>query len=75
MTIVKSEMGNVFGGFTDIPWELYGGRKSGNGNSFVFSLREDSNFVKLKCLEKNFEVIHDASYLTAFGHENFGFML
>ena len=44
-------MGKVFGGYTDIPWQSSGGGKSGNGNSFVFSLREDFNFVKLKCLE------------------------
>ena len=59
-------MGKVFGAYTDIPWQSsggnrryyhsYGGSISGQGNTFVFSLREDSYFVKLKCLNKSYEV-------------------
>ena len=37
----------VFGCYTDIAWTNNTGWKNGNGNSFVFSLRDDSNFVKL----------------------------
>ena len=56
---MKSEMGKVFGAYTDIPWQSSGSNKSGEGNTFVFSLREDSNFVKLKCLDKSYEVVHN----------------
>ena len=44
-------MGKIFGGYTDIPWKSFGSVKKGNGNSFIFSLREDFNFVKLRCLK------------------------
>ena len=45
-------MGKIFGSFTDIPWSSEKGYKKGNGNSFVFSLRDDFNFVKLKWMNK-----------------------
>ena len=34
-------MGKIFGGYTDIPWESSGEFKGLNGNSFIFSLRDD----------------------------------
>ena len=40
-------MGKVFGAYTDIPWSSDGGYKKGNGNTFLFSLRDDLNFKKL----------------------------
>jgi len=43
-------MGNVFGAFTDISWKNNNEWVIGNGNTFVFSLRDDNNFIKLKCL-------------------------
>ena len=39
----------------------------GNGNSFVFSLRDDDKFVKLRCLKKKYEVYHNADYLCCIG--------
>ena len=45
-----------------------GGHKPGNGNSFVFSLRDDLSFVKLKCLKKEYEVCHDRNSLCIFGN-------
>jgi hypothetical protein len=57
-------MGKVFGYYTDIAWTNNRGWVDGNGNSFVFSLRDDFNFVKLKCLKNQNEVLHGASYLT-----------
>ena len=60
-------MGKIFGGYTDIPWESSGEFKGLNGNSFIFSLRDDCNFVKLKNLEELQEVYHDKDYLCAFG--------
>ena len=37
------ETGRFFGAYTDIPWEsnYFANWKSGNGNSFIFSLRDD----------------------------------
>ena len=37
------ETGKFFGAYTDIPWEssFPGKHKYGNGNSFLFSLRDD----------------------------------
>ena len=52
LTIIKSEMGKVFGCYTDIAWSSNQGFKNGNGNTFIFSLRDDFNFVKFKCLNK-----------------------
>jgi hypothetical protein len=65
-------MGKVFGGYTDISWQSSGGYKTGNGNSFIFSLRDDSNFVKLKCLKKEYEFYYNS--LFSFGGEG-GFLL
>ena len=45
-------MGKVFGAYTDISWTSIKGYKNGNGNSFIFSLRDDLSFVNLKCLNK-----------------------
>ena len=67
MTIIKSEKGKVFGAYTDIPWSSEGGYKSENGNSFIFSLIDDFNFVQLKCLDKSSEVYHHKDCLTYFG--------
>ena len=54
-------MGKIFGAYTDIGWKNNGGWANGNGNSFVFSLRDDFNFVKLRCFKKEKEVYHGAS--------------
>ncbi len=67
MTIIKSEHGKIFGAYTDIPWTSSEGSKSGNGNSFIFSLRDDFNFVQLKCLDKSKEVYHNKDWLTSLG--------
>ncbi len=73
---MKSEMGKIFGGYTDIPWT--NNRRwvsDGNANSFVFSLRDDFNFVKLRCLKKENEVYHYASWLCCIGYNPSGFSL
>ena len=68
-------MGRVFGAYSDISWSSKNECKDGNGNSFVFSLRDDFNFVKLKCLDKSKEVYHNENLLTAIGNEASGFCL
>jgi hypothetical protein len=57
----------IFGGYTDISWQLSGEEKQGKGNSFIFSLRDDENFVKLKSLKKEIEVYHDPCFMSDFG--------
>ena len=59
-------MGKIFGAYTDIIFnspENINKKKSGNGNSFVFSLRDDSKFVILKCKDKENEVYIDEKIL------------
>jgi hypothetical protein len=69
-------MGKVFGCFTDIAWTNNRGWVSdGNGNTFVFSLRDDFNFVKLKCLNKYNEIGHGSSCLTWIGYCASGFVI
>ena len=68
-------MGKVFGAYTDISWTNNGNYKTGNGNSFVFSLRDDFNFIKLKCLNKKNEVYHNADWLTTIGYFASGFAI
>ena len=68
-------MDKVFGGYTDISWQKNGDWKDGNGNSFVFSLRDDLNLVKLKCLNKSNEVYHEANHLTMIGYSASGFFI
>ena len=68
-------MGKVFGAYTDISWQNDGYSKSGKGNSFVFSLRDDFNFIKFKCLNKKEEVNHNENYLTYIGSGASGFKI
>ena len=60
-------MGRIFGAYTDIPWSSEKGYKNGNGDTFVFSLRDDFNFVKLECFHNSREVYHGEEYLTSIG--------
>ena len=41
LIIVNSEHSKIFGGFTDIDWKSNGDLIKGNGNSFMYSLRDD----------------------------------
>ena len=68
-------MGKVFGCYTDIAWTNSERWVHGNGNTFVFSLRDNFNFVKLKCLDKSNEVCHWSSYLTIIGKYQSGFLI
>ncbi len=68
-------MGKIFGGYTDIPWQSEGGFVDGYGNSFVFSLRDNHNFVKLKSLTRRSEHYHNGNFLTSFGIHESGFII
>ncbi len=66
-------MGRIFGGFTDLSWSSDGagnyGMKEGLGNSFIFSLRDDQNFVILKFITDlcKREIMHNKNKLCNFG--------
>ena len=50
MTIARcKENGTVFGGFTTISWEALeiGKVVEGNGESFIFTIKNDLDFVRL----------------------------
>jgi len=68
-------MGKVFGAYSDIPWSSKKGYKNGNCNTFIFSLRDDNNFVKLKCLDNTWEVFHCSQNLTMIGRAFCGFWI
>ena len=70
MLLLKSkEHLKVFGGYPDIPWTTERRFKTGNGNSFLFSLDDDFNFIKYKCLDKEREVYHCDEFID-FGGDN-----
>ena len=46
----------IFGAYTDINLKLEGGYREGNGNSFIFYLNDDFNFVKFRCKNLKNEV-------------------
>ena len=48
----------ISGWYTDIQWTSSSGFKEGSGNSFLFVLRDDMNFIKLRCTNKEKEVYH-----------------
>ncbi len=70
LTIIKSELGKVFGGYTDIPQgsaSFPGASKLGKGNTILFSLKDDMNFVKMRFIGKSAEIRHNDNILCCFG--------
>ena len=49
-------MGCIFGGYTDIDWTSEMKELIGGNNSFIFSIRNDSSIVKLKCMKEKNEI-------------------
>ena len=41
LTLIKSNYGKTFGGYTDISWQMMGAGQKGNGKTFIFSIQED----------------------------------
>ena len=53
LTIVKSESGNVFGGYIDGAWSKEGHYKK-DSNAYLFSLiNKDNNILKIRCSREN----------------------
>jgi len=69
LLLKSKEHKKIFGGYTDIKWTNEGGFKKGNGNSFIFSLNDDFNFILFKCLDKEKEVYHFNTFID-FGRDD-----
>ena len=77
MIIVKSEAKTggkvkIFGLYTNIEWSsefVMNGFKAGSGDSFLFSLRDDMNFIQLRCKNNKKEVYHRADWLFSLGDD------
>ena len=67
--IKSKEQNKIFGGYTDIPWTNSGAFKLCNGNSFIFSIKNDNNFIVYKCLDMSKEVYHKNTFIE-FGNSN-----
>ena len=73
LILIKSEacgekMEKIFGAYTDIPWKsAYGYFIEGSANSFLFIVRDDK-LIKIRCTNKNKEVLHQKDWLCCFGN-------
>lgn len=69
--LIESELGKIFGGYTHIPWTSpesdWGKHHQDNAKSFLFSLRDDFDFIKLRCMDDIHEVFHLSKSLFSFG--------
>ena len=67
LTLIQvKENGKLFGAFTDIPWKSSGGWVGKDGNSFLFSLKDNEHIEILKNVNKSEEVCHFENRLTYF---------
>jgi len=64
ISIIHSEDGSKFGGYTDLDWEGNDVFKKGNGNSFLFSFNKQK---KYSCTDKDHEIYCHPSYSLYFG--------
>ena len=68
LTIIKSDSGNVFGGYTDTRWNESKSWIPDN-KAFLFSLiNKDSNPVKIKC-SRSFSAVSSGSWIQQYGHD------
>jgi TLD len=68
ITLVESDAGKVFGGYTSLAWMSYDCKYQTDSSAFVFSLTKKS--VHRQHRFKNFAVSHDKSQLIVFGRGN-----
>jgi hypothetical protein len=40
---------------------------AGNGNSFIFSIKNDNEFIKLECINKDREIWNSKNNMPSFG--------
>lgn len=66
LSIVETEEGVIFGGYTSIPWASKGGLSTNpqkDGETFLFKIEKDGSIVKLVCPKGGFEVFHASNKL------------
>ena len=71
LTIIKSDNGNVFGGYTDASWNK-SDRKVADENAFLFSLiNRDNNPLKMRCFnpEKAINGNSSSLFMQCYGSE------
>ena len=56
ITIIKNNFGNIFGGYTNIPWSSDGKWHSNNEKSFLFLLYSHND--KIECPRVYFKILH-----------------
>ena len=69
ITIVRSTMNHVFGGYTSIPWSTRSNNYVNDNNAFIFLLRSTRGNapVKWTCKNPSNAVYHHSSYGPTFG--------
>ncbi|ETO18936.1 hypothetical protein RFI_18307, partial [Reticulomyxa filosa] len=71
VTIVQSTIGNVFGGYTVLPWQASGGAYQQDAKAFIFLLRSTNPTYKKPqkwtCKVGSNAVYHSSSYGPVFG--------
>ena len=65
--IRSKEYNKVFGAYSSISLTSISGWKEGKESCFLFSLQEDKSIISLKCLDKEYEVYHNAGEILHFG--------
>jgi hypothetical protein len=69
LVIIKSEHGNVFGGYTEQDWTPSDNLMKSDLNSFIFSLiNKENKPIKLKCLNAEKAIYGGTDYGPAFGY-------
>ena len=70
ISIIQTADGNIFGGYTSIPWQSHGGYKR-DDSAFLILLRSTQNYAprifKILQQQTHRAVFHRASYLCTFG--------
>ena len=67
--IIKSEHGNVFGGYTEQDWTSNNRTMKSDLNSFIFSLiNKENKPIKLKCLNAEKAIYGGTDYGPNFGY-------
>ena len=68
LSLVESDLGKIFGGFTTVAWMSYDCRYFADLPAFVFSLSNKT--IHKQHRYKNYAVSHDKSQLIVFGRGN-----
>lgn len=74
ITIIKSEFGNVFGGYTSKSWKIcttYNGSHVTDKDAFLFMLESDEESIQCKC-PLTFELKEDYEHLAVHHRKEYG---